>query len=121
MDVTMYGVKTCDTIRKARAWLQAHGVDYRFHDYKTEGVDAGRLRQWCDEHGWETVLNRSGTTFRKLSEADRAGIDEHKAVALMQAQPSLIKRPVLDLGPRRIVGFRPEVYATALGAAAQTP
>jgi len=114
--VTIYGIKSCDTMKKARAWLEDHGVEATFHDYKTAGIDRARLERWVDEHGWETVLNRAGTTFRKLPDADREEIDRDKAIALMLAQPSMIKRPVLDLGDRTIVGFKPEVYAAALGA-----
>lgn len=114
MTYTLYGIPNCDTVKKARVWLEQQGVDYVFHDYKKAGVDAGRLGQWVDEHGWETVLNRTGTTFKTLPEADKADIDKSKAIALMTAQPSMIKRPVLDLGDRRLVGFKPEVYAAAL-------
>jgi arsenate reductase len=109
----MYGIKNCDTIKKARTWLETQGVAYDFHDYKASGADAGKLREWVAEHGWETILNRSGTTFRALPEADKQGLDADKAVALMLANPSMIKRPVLDLGDRRIVGFKPEVYIEA--------
>ena len=112
--ITMYGIPNCDTVKKARVWLDQHGVAYDFHDYKKAGIDAGRLGRWVDEHGWETVLNRAGTTFKKLPEADKANLDRDKAIALMIAQPSMIKRPVLDLGDRRIVGFKPEVYQAAL-------
>ncbi len=112
--ITMYGIPNCDTVKKARVWLDQHGVAYAFHDYKKAGADRARLEQWVDEHGWETVLNRAGTTFRKLPEADRVGLDRDKAVALMLAQPSMIKRPVLDLGDRRLVGFKPDAYAAAL-------
>jgi arsenate reductase len=113
MPLTMYGIKSCDTIKKARTWLETQGVAYDFHDYKASGADAGKLREWVAEHGWETILNRSGTTFRALPEADKQGLDADKAVALMLANPSMIKRPVLDLGDRRIVGFKPEVYIEA--------
>ena len=116
MAVTMYGIKNCDTIKKARAWLDGNDVDYKFHDYKTEGIARDRLERWCRELGWETLLNRAGTTFRKLPEADKAGLDEKKAIALMLAQPSMIKRPVLDLGSRRLVGFKPDQYADAVSA-----
>ena len=112
--ITMYGIPNCDTVKKARVWLDQHGVAYDFHDYKKAGIDAGRLGRWVDEHGWETVLNRAGTTFKKLAEADKANLDRDKAIALMIAQPSMIKRPVLDLGDRRLVGFKPEAYASAL-------
>jgi Spx/MgsR family transcriptional regulator len=112
---TMFGIPNCDTIKKARTWLDAHGVAFEFHDYKKSGVDADALRAWVDELGWEVLLNRAGTTFRGLSDADRQGIDAGKAVALMRANPSMIKRPVLDLGDRRIVGFRPETYAEVFG------
>ena len=110
----MYGIPNCDTVKKARVWLDQYGVAFAFHDYKKAGIDEASLRLWVAEHGWATVLNRAGTTFRALPEADKADIDEDKAVALMLAQPSMIKRPVLDLGDRRIVGFKPELYAAAL-------
>lgn len=112
--ITLYGIKACDTMKKARAWLDERAIEYRFHDYKKEGIDAARLHAWCDEHGWETLLNRQGTTFRKLDESDRQNIDTAKAVALMQANPSMIKRPVLDTGAQRLVGFKPDQYAAAL-------
>lgn len=111
--ITLYGIPNCDTVKKARVWLDQHGVAYEFHDYKKAGIDAGRLGRWVDEHGWETVLNRAGTTFKKLPEADKANLDRDKAIALMIAQPSMIKRPVLDLGGRRLVGFKPDAYAAA--------
>jgi arsenate reductase len=113
MAVTIYGIKACDTMVKARAWLDAHAVAYRFHDYKAEGIDAGTLNGWVQALGWETVLNRAGTTFRKLSEADRQALDAAKAVRLMLAQPSMIKRPMLDVGGKLTAGFKPDVY-TAL-------
>ena len=111
----LYGIPNCDTVKKARVWLEQHGVTHVFHDYRKDGVDPAALGRWVDEHGWETVLNRAGTTFRKLPEDARTGLDRSKAVALMLAQPSMIKRPVLDLGDRRLVGFKPERYAEALG------
>jgi Spx/MgsR family transcriptional regulator len=114
--VTIYGIKNCDTMRKARAWLAAHGVAYAFHDYKAEGIERGRLEAWASELGWETLLNRAGTTFRKLPDKDKDGLSEKKAVALMLEQPSMIKRPVLDLGGRLLVGFEPKQYEQALGA-----
>ena len=113
----LYGIRNCDTMKKARAWLDGHGVAYEFHDYKTAGIDEARLRAWEKELGWEKLLNRAGTTFRKLPDADKAGIDADKAIALTLAQPSMIKRPVLDLGERRIVGFDPAVYAAAVADA----
>jgi arsenate reductase len=115
MTATLYGIKACDTVAKARAWLADRGVAYDFHDYKTAGIDAGRLAAWVEEFGWEKVLNRAGTTFRKLPEADQTGLDAARAIALMIAQPSMIKRPLLDLGDRRVLGFRPEIYEAALG------
>ncbi|BBK31403.1 arsenate reductase [Stella humosa] len=112
--VTIYGIKNCDTMKKARAWLEGRGVAYDFHDYKVSGADPALLQGWAGTVGWETLLNRAGTTFRKLPDADRAGIDEAKAIALMTAQPSMIKRPVLDLGGGRLlVGFKPEAYERA--------
>ena len=115
MTFVLYGIPNCDTVKKARVWLDQHGVDYAFHDYKKAGADRAKLEQWVDEHGWETVLNRAGTTFKKLPDADKTDLDRDKAVALMLTQPSMIKRPVLDLGDRRLVGFKPEAYAAALG------
>jgi len=116
--ITLHGIRNCDTVKKARAWLEAQGVAYRFHDFKTEGLPPALLAEWVAEHGWEALLNRAGTTFRKLPEAERGGLDEARAVALMLAQPSMVKRPVLDLGGRRFVGFRPEAYAAALAPGA---
>ena len=113
MNVTtiIYGIKACDTMKKARTWLDDHGVKYAFHDYKTAGIDAASLARWSKQVGWETLLNRSGTTFRKLPEAQKADLDERKALALMLEQPSMIKRPVLVMGARILVGFKPEIYA----------
>jgi arsenate reductase len=111
MPITIYGIKNCDTMKKARAWLDGHGVAYDFHDYKTGGIAKEKLKAWSDQLGWETLLNRAGTTFRKLPEADREGLNERKALALMLAQPSMIKRPVLDLGSKLLVGFKPDIYA----------
>jgi arsenate reductase (glutaredoxin) len=115
MAVTIYGIKNCDTMKKARAWLDKRGVAYSFHDYKTAGIDRERLEQWCKSVGWESLLNRAGTTFRKLPDKDKNGLDSKKATALMLAQPSMIKRPVLDLGGGKLlVGFKPELYSDAL-------
>src|ERR1700734_3987579 len=94
--ITIYGIKACDTMKKARTWLDDHGVAYVFHDYKVQGIDRARLERWVAAVGWETLLNRAGTTFRKLPEADRGGLDQAKAIALMLEQPSMIKRPVLE-------------------------
>jgi arsenate reductase len=112
--VTIYGIKNCDTMKKARAWLDTHGVAYVFYDYKVDGVEGDALRAWARVVGWETLLNRAGTTFRKLPEADKAGLTEKRAIALMLDQPSMIKRPVLDADGKLIVGFKPETYAEAL-------
>ena len=115
MTITIYGIKTCDTMKKARAWLENHGVDYAFHDYKSAGIEPERLERWCKTVGWEALLNRSGTTFRKLPEEDKQGLDTAKAIALMLEQPSMIKRPVLDLGGGKLlVGFKPEDYGAAI-------
>ena len=108
--ITIYGIKNCDTMKKARAWLDAQGLAYAFHDYKTAGIERGRLESWAGKVGWEALLNRTGTTFRKLPDADKAGLSEAKAIALMLAQPSMIKRPVMEAGGRTVVGFKPEVY-----------
>lgn len=115
MAITIYGIKNCDTMKKARAWLDKHKVDYAFHDYKAEGIDRERLEKWEKEVGWEVLLNRAGTTFRALPDKEKEGLNARKAIALMLAQPSMIKRPVLDLGRRRLVGFKPEEYEKALG------
>ena len=115
MKLRLYGIRNCDTVKKARAWLEAQGVAYNFHDYKLAGIDAPRLRGWARELGWERLLNRGGTTFRKLPEADKDGLDEARAIALMLAQPSMIRRPVLDLGDRRLIGFSDDSYREAFG------
>ena len=116
MAITIYGIKNCDTMKKARAWLDKRGVAYDFHDYKTAGIERRRLETWARELGWETLINRAGTTFRTLPEKDKAGLSEKKAIALMEAQPSMIKRPVLDVGGKLLVGFKPEQYETTFGA-----
>ena len=116
MSYVLYGIKACDTMKKARAWLDEHQVDYAFHDYKSAGIDRANLEKWCNEHGWQTVLNRAGTTFRKLDDAAKADLDQARAIELMLAQPSMIKRPVLDLGDRTLIGFKPDLYAAALAA-----
>jgi len=113
--ITIYGIKNCETMKKARAWLEKHGVAYAFHDYKTAGIERERLEGWARAVGWETLLNRAGTTFRKLPDKDKASITEKKAIALMLDQPSMIKRPVLDVKGKLIVGFKPETYDQALG------
>ncbi|OJU09766.1 MAG: arsenate reductase [Caulobacterales bacterium 68-7] len=111
MSITIYGIPNCDTMKKARVWLESHGVDYAFHDYKKLGVERDKLQAWAGKVGWEVLLNRSGTTFRALPDADKANLDEAKAIALMLAQPSMIKRPVLEAGDDLLVGFKPEVYS----------
>lgn len=111
--VTIYGIKNCDTMKKARAWLEGHGITYAFHDYKAAGITSDRLSAWAKQVGWEVLLNRAGTTFRKLPDEDQDGLTEAKAIALMLAQPSMIKRPVLDIGGRLLVGFKPEQYTAA--------
>ena len=108
---TLYGIKNCDTMKKARAWLDARGVAYDFHDYKAAGIDAARLSDWSDALGWEVLLNRAGATFRKLPEAGKADLTRDKAIALMIAQPAMIKRPVLEHDGGVTVGFKPEMYA----------
>ena len=110
MPSTIYGIKNCDTMKKARAWLDSHGVAYEFHDYKTAGMAKDRLKRWSDELGWETPLNRAGTTFRKLPDADKEGLNEKKAIALMLTQPSMIKRPVLDHGGAEVKGVNRMLY-----------
>ncbi|HET7132888.1 MAG TPA: ArsC family reductase [Gammaproteobacteria bacterium] len=122
MRIALYGIKNCDTMKKARAWLDANGVSYEFHDYKAAGVDRARLERWSREVGWETLLNRAGTTFRKLPEARKVSLGEREAIALMLEQPSMIKRPVLERGGALLVGFSAEIYGEALrpGAKAAT-
>jgi len=115
--ITIYGIQNCDTMKKARTWLDQHGVAYAFHDYKTAGIARDQVERWEKKVGWETLLNRAGTTFRKLSDKDKSGLNAKKAMALMLAQPSMIKRPVLDLGGGKLlVGFTPELYSKAMTA-----
>lgn len=111
---TLYGIANCDTVRKARGWLESHGIAYAFHDYKKAGIDAATLRGWVARLGWEALLNRAGTTFRKLPEADRAGLTEEKAIALMLAYPSTIRRPVIVRGDTVLAGFAPDTYLERL-------
>jgi len=118
--VTIYGIKNCDTMKKACVWLDGHGVAYEFHDYKIEGAPKEKLKAWVSELGWETLLNRAGTTFRKLPDADKEGLSERKALALMLAQPSMIKRPVLEVGGKILVGFKPEIYAKEVGCSGRS-
>jgi len=113
---TLYGIPNCDTVKKARVWLDGRGAAHAFHDYKKAGVDEAALRGWVAAHGWETVLNRKGTTFRALPDADKADLDADRAVRLMSAQPSMIKRPILALDDgRTLVGFDPKAWEAALG------
>ncbi len=113
--ITIHGIRNCDTMKKARAWLDSHGIAHDFHDYKARGIDAATLKSWAGKVGWEKLLNRSGTTFRKLPDAQKHDLTETGALALMQAQPSMIRRPVLALGDRLVVGFDAADYAAALG------
>jgi Spx/MgsR family transcriptional regulator len=114
--VTIYGIKSCDTMKKAFTWLDQHGVAYDFHDYKKSGVTTAQLTKWCGAAGWEMVLNRAGTTFRKLPEAGRQNLTQDKAIALMIGNPSMIKRPILEAGATLEIGFKPERYAAVFGA-----
>jgi Spx/MgsR family transcriptional regulator len=116
MGTTIYGIKNCDTMKKAFTWLDKNGVAYDFHDYKKSGVTKAALTKWCKAAGWETVLNRAGTTFRKLPDADRENLTEAKAIAQMIAQPSMIKRPVVETDGAIEIGFKPERYAAVFGA-----
>jgi Spx/MgsR family transcriptional regulator len=112
---TIYGIRNCDTMKKARAWLDKHKVAYVFHDYKTAGIAPAKLETWARKAGWETLLNRAGTTFKKLPDKDKAGLTEKKALALMLKQPSMIKRPVLELSSGKLlVGFKPDDYAASV-------
>lgn len=116
MTITIYGIRNCDTMKKARAWLDGRGKSCRFHDYKAEGIDRARLERWCAELGWETVLNRSGMTFRNLPDAEKLDLTAEKAIELMLKQPSMIKRPVLENGSKLLIGFKPELYEAEFGA-----
>ena len=115
MAITVFGIPNCDTVKKARTWLEARGIAYAFHDYKKAGADAAQVARWVEAAGLDLVLNRAGTTFRKLPEADKAGIDAAKAVALMVAQPSLIKRPIVEYPGGLLVGFKEAQWAATLG------
>jgi Spx/MgsR family transcriptional regulator len=115
MPVTIHGIKACDTMKKARAWLEDAGVAHAFHDYRTQGLDEAMLRRWVRQVGWEALLNRAGTTFRRLPEAARQELDEARAVGLMLSRPSMIKRPVLEMDGALLVGFKPELYAARFG------
>jgi arsenate reductase len=110
LTITVHGIPNCDTVKKARTWLDAQGVAYRFHDFKKDGLEAETLRGWMADAGWEKLLNRAGTTFRKLPEADRSDLDAEKAVAIMLANPSAIKRPVVTGAGPVIVGFKADEW-----------
>jgi arsenate reductase len=113
--ITIFGIKNCDTMKKARTWLDEHKLAYQFHDYKAQGIDKPTLEGWVKKVGWEVLLNRAGTTFKKLPDADKEGLTEKKAIALMLAQPSMIKRPVLEAKGKLTVGFKPDDYKTLFG------
>jgi Spx/MgsR family transcriptional regulator len=114
MTITIYGIKNCDTMKNARAWLDDHRVKYAFHDYKIAGIDRTHLEKWVKKTSWETLLNRAGTTFRQVPDKDKANLGAEKAITLMLEYPSVIKRPVLEYGGGKIlVGFKPELYAEA--------
>jgi len=115
MTATIYGIKNCDTMKKARAWLEANKVAYNFHDYKSLGIDKIVLEGWATKVGWQALLNRAGTTFKKLPEADKQELTQKKAISLMLAQPSMIKRPVLEAKGKLTLGFTPESYKKLFG------
>ena len=115
MAVTIHGIRNCDTMKKAFAWLDGHGVAYVFHDYRAQGIAREKVERWCAAAGWEKVLNRAGTTFRQLPEEAKAGLDEPHAIALMLEKPTLIKRPVLEAGEAIEIGFKPERYEALFG------
>lgn len=115
MTATLHGIRACDTMKKARTWLEGQGIAFTFHDYKTAGVQRAALERWVDRLGWEALLNRSGTTFRKLPDAQRADLDRDRAIAIMLDNPSSIRRPVLEDGDTLLVGFKPDVWAAQLG------
>lgn len=108
--ITLFGIKNCDTIKKARNWLADHGIDYQFHDYRSNGLERSQLEVWSDELGWEQLLNRRGTTWRKLPDEVKDAVDEESAIALMLEQPAMIKRPLLDTGTQRVLGFKAADY-----------
>ncbi len=116
MSTIFYGIPNCDTVKKSRNWLDANGIAYAFHDYKKAGADAGKLSAWCDAKGWETILNRAGTTFKKLPDADKVDLNQAKAIKLMLDQPSMIKRPVLEYAGGLLVGFKLPEWEAAFGA-----
>jgi arsenate reductase (glutaredoxin) len=116
MTITLYGIPNCDTVKKARTWLDARGMPYIFHDYKKAGADAAKLAAWCDAKGWEVILNRAGTTFKKLADADKSDLTQAKAIALMCAQPSMIKRPVVEHPGGLLIGFKLPEWEAAFGA-----
>lgn len=113
--MTLYGISNCDTVRKARQWLEQHDIAYRFHDYREDGISRRLLGQWVEELGWEALLNKRSTTWRRLDEQQRDGINRSRAIALMAAQPTLIRRPLLDTGHEKLVGFAREQYRNLLG------
>ncbi len=115
MTVTVYGIPNCDTMKKARTWLDSQNIAYAFQDYKKAGIDAAKLRSWCNDLGWNVVLNRAGTTFKALPQEDKDNLDAGKAIALMLAQPSMIKRPIIESGAKILVGFKPDAYAAHFG------
>ena len=115
MSIKLYGIPNCDTVKKARIFLEGQGIAFDFHDYKKQGADAATLAHWCDALGWDSVLNRAGTTFRKLPDADKAGLDQARAIALMVAQPSLIKRPIVEYPGGLLLGFKPDEWQKAIG------
>jgi arsenate reductase len=113
--VTLYGIRNCDTVKKARLWLDAHDIDYHYHDFRKDGLDSGLLKAWVRELGWEALLNKRGTTWRKLPEQEKADLDEARAISLMVANPAIIKRPVLQHDKKHLLGFTPAAYQEALG------
>ncbi len=115
MATTLYGIPNCDTVKKARTWLDAHGIAYAFHDYKKAGITAAKLKTWCKAFGWESVLNRAGTTYKKLPDDAKSDLDQAKAIALMIEQPSMIKRPIVEHGGGLLIGFKQPEWEAALG------
>lgn len=114
MSITLYGIPNCDTVKKARNWLEGQSITYAFHDYKKAGADAERLKRWCDEAGWEALLNRSGTTFKKLDASEKEGMNQSKAIMLMLSQPSMIKRPVVEHDGGLLLGFKATDWESVL-------
>ncbi|MCW8334280.1 ArsC family reductase [Vibrio sp. SCSIO 43135] len=112
MSITMYGIPNCDTIKKAKKWLEAESVSYEFHDYRKQGIDTDMVTQFCQQLGWENVLNKRGTTYRQLTQEQKDSLNEQNAIALLVEQPAMIKRPILLVNNQYHLGFKADQYST---------